>query len=98
MTGPSKTSGNANSITGAIKQNVGSLLGNERMQAEGASTRAQGNAEYKGAQAQGYTEGALDSTGGSIKKNIGAALGNESMRAGGASTEAKGDAKKSWNS
>ncbi|KAJ3037512.1 hypothetical protein HDV00_001625 [Rhizophlyctis rosea] len=98
MTGqPSKTSGNTDSMLGAIKQNIGSALGNHSMQAEGAAKRAHGDAEVKAAKNQQYTEGAVDSMGGSIKKNIGSALGDESMRASGATTQAKGDAKKAAN-
>ncbi|KAJ3032762.1 hypothetical protein HDV00_007170 [Rhizophlyctis rosea] len=94
---PTKSSGYTSQAIGAVKQNVGSLLGNHSMQAEGASQRAQGNAEVQAAKAQQFTEGAIDSVGGSIKKNIGAALGDESMRASGASTEAKGEAQKAAN-
>src|SRR5690349_14111844 len=42
---PSKISGNINAATGAIKQNIGAAIGNERMQVEGATTRAKGNTE-----------------------------------------------------
>ncbi|KAJ3033536.1 hypothetical protein HK097_004811 [Rhizophlyctis rosea] len=94
---PSKASGQSDSVLGTIKQNVGSLLGNRSMQAEGAATRAQGDAEVKAAKSQQYTEGQVDSIGGAIKKNVGAALGDEPMRARGAETQTKGDLKKAAN-
>ncbi|KAJ3054914.1 hypothetical protein HK097_000380 [Rhizophlyctis rosea] len=94
---PTKTSGHASQIGGAVKQNIGSLLGDRSMQAEGASQRAQGDAEVQAAKAQQFTEGAVDAAGGNIKKHIGAMLGDESMRASGASTQAKGEAQKAAN-
>ncbi|KAK9830218.1 hypothetical protein WJX72_010411 [[Myrmecia] bisecta] len=100
MTGsePSKTSGNIKAATGAVKQNVGSALGNEQMQAEGAGKRAEGNTEHKTAEAKGYAEGAGDSLLGGIKNTAGKIFGNEQMQAEGKGREMKGDAKKAVNS
>ncbi|KAJ3052399.1 hypothetical protein HK097_006324 [Rhizophlyctis rosea] len=97
MTGPSKTSGQSDSLMGSIKQNVGSLLGNKSQQSEGAAQRAHGDAETSAAKTQGYAQGSADSITGSIKKNVGSALGDEPMRARGAATESKGDVKKAVN-
>ncbi|KAK9814548.1 hypothetical protein WJX72_007726 [[Myrmecia] bisecta] len=99
MTGsePSKTSGNIKAAVGAVKENVGSAIGNEQMQAEGAAKRAEGNTEYKTAQAKGYAEGAADSLVGGLKNTAGKVLGNEQMQAEGKGRELKGDAKKAAN-
>lgn len=37
------TQGTVDSTTGAIKKNVGQVIGNERMQGEGAATEAKGD-------------------------------------------------------
>ncbi|KAK9814105.1 hypothetical protein WJX72_000742 [[Myrmecia] bisecta] len=98
MTGePSKTSGNIKKATGAVKENVGSAIGNEQMQAEGGAKRAEGHGEVKTAQAKGYAEGAGDSLLGGLKNTAGKVLGNDQMRAEGKGRELKGDAKKAAN-
>ncbi|ORY01617.1 putative cruciform DNA binding protein [Basidiobolus meristosporus CBS 931.73] len=87
-----KLNANVKSASGAIKENVGSAFGNEQMQAEGKATRAEGNAEYKKAQAEGYAQGAA------CKDTVGSAVGNEQMEAEGKAGRAKGDARMSANS
>ncbi|KND02070.1 DNA binding protein [Spizellomyces punctatus DAOM BR117] len=94
---PSRTHGNMESAKGAVKENVGKVLGNQSMRVEGASQRAAGNAEVEAVKTANYADGQMDSMGGSIKKNVGSAIGNERMQASGAQTEAAGEMKKAAN-
>ncbi|ORX92505.1 DNA binding protein [Basidiobolus meristosporus CBS 931.73] len=89
---------NLKSAGGAIKENLGNMMGNEQMQAEGKADRASADAEYKGAQAQGYAQGAGEKIKGNIKDTVGGALGNEQMQAEGKAGATKGDARMNWNS
>ncbi|KAI9296855.1 DNA binding protein, partial [Neoconidiobolus thromboides FSU 785] len=83
---------------GSIKENVGSALGNHSLESKGAAQRAEGDAEYKAAQAKGYAEGSKDSVKGSVKDTVGSAIGNEQMQAEGKASKLQGDAKKEMNS
>ncbi|KAI9293645.1 DNA binding protein [Neoconidiobolus thromboides FSU 785] len=96
--GPSKINANVNYTIGAIKENVGSVLGNHSLEAKGAAQRTEGDAEYKAAQAKGYAEGAKDSFKGNIKDTVGSAIGNEQMQVEGKASKLRGDAKKEINS
>jgi uncharacterized protein YjbJ (UPF0337 family) len=94
MSEPSKISGNVKQTTGAVKENLGKVIGSDRMQAEGAAKRAEGKTEHEAAAAKQYGEGAADSMMGGLKHGVGKVLGNEQMQAEGKAREAKGDVKK----
>jgi uncharacterized protein YjbJ (UPF0337 family) len=95
---PSKTEGNIKATEGAIRENLGSFLGNNDQQAKGAAKRAEGNAEHDTAQAKGWLEGVKDSTMGQVKDTIGSLTGNNQQQAEGKAQQTKGDAKKAANS
>ncbi|OZJ02192.1 hypothetical protein BZG36_04758 [Bifiguratus adelaidae] len=94
MSEPTRTSGQTDSTFGNVKQNVGSALGNESMQAKGAAQQTHGDAEYKGAQNKQYGEGFVDKVTGGIKDAVGSLTGNHSMQAEGKGDKAQGDTKK----
>eukprot|EP00891_Asterochloris_glomerata_P002230 jgi/Astpho2/2230/Aster-03212 len=79
--GPSKISGDAKWATGVVKENVGHVLGNEQMKADGTKQKTEGDAEYKAAQAKGYAEGAKDDLVGGVKKNVAKVTGNDESEA-----------------
>ncbi|KAI8820384.1 putative cruciform DNA binding protein [Fimicolochytrium jonesii] len=97
MSAPSKTHGNIQAATGAVKETIGATVGNQSLRAEGAAQRASGNAEVEGVKAKNYASGAVDGAVGNIKKNVGDAVGNQSLHARGAGQEAHGDAQKALN-
>ncbi|ORX78768.1 putative cruciform DNA binding protein [Basidiobolus meristosporus CBS 931.73] len=93
-----KFNANVKAASGAVKENVGSAIGNEQMQAEGKARRAEGNAEYKKAQAEGYAQGASEKLKGNVKNTVGCAIGNEQMEAEGKAGRVKGEARMEANS
>ncbi|ORX95518.1 putative cruciform DNA binding protein [Basidiobolus meristosporus CBS 931.73] len=93
-----KITANMKSAAGAVQENVGSAIGNQKIQAEGAATRAEGNAEYLRAQAQGYAQGAGEKLEGHFQENVGSALGNLQTEVEGAANKAKGEARMQANS
>ncbi|KAK9760363.1 hypothetical protein K7432_015689 [Basidiobolus ranarum] len=67
-------------------------------QTEGKTRRAEGNTEYKKAQAEGYAQGAGEKLKGNVKNTVGSAVGNEQMEAEGKAGCVKGDAHMEANS
>ncbi|ORY01609.1 hypothetical protein K493DRAFT_209433 [Basidiobolus meristosporus CBS 931.73] len=92
-----KASANLKAATGAVKENVGEMMGSERMAAEGKETRAQANIEHERAQAEGYTQGAGEKFKGEMKDTAGGAMGNRQMETEGKADHIKGDARMSAN-
>ncbi|ORX91919.1 DNA binding protein [Basidiobolus meristosporus CBS 931.73] len=83
---------------GYVQETVGSVLGNEQMQAEGATKQPQADAEYEAAQAQGYAQGAGEKLKGNVKDTVGSAIGNEHMQAEGKASATRGEARLNFNS
>ncbi len=98
MSNASKRSeGAAEKLGGKIKGGIGRLVGNERMQAEGAVTEAKGRAKQESAKAVERGKGKLEEVTGAVKNRVGAALGNGKMQATGKLRELKGQARQSAN-
>jgi len=98
MSNASKRSeGAAEKLGGKIKGGIGKLVGNERMQAEGAVSEAKGRAKEQAAKAAGRVQGTVEEATGALKNRVGAALGNTKMRAAGKLRELKGQARQRAN-
>jgi|SRR6185312_6985225 len=54
---PSKVTGNKEYYTGAAKEKIGQVLGNEKLQAEGTYAKNKGMAEVEAAKTKGQAEG-----------------------------------------
>ncbi|KAK9767820.1 glutamate decarboxylase gad1 [Basidiobolus ranarum] len=93
-----KVNANLKWANGVVKENVGYAVGSEQMEAEGAARRAEANAEYKKAQAEGYAQGAGEKLKGNIKNTVGAAVGNQQMEAEGKASRVEGEARMKANS
>ena len=76
----SKTTGQYHSTKGNIVEAIGNLTGLESWQTSGREEHAQGEAEYKAAQAKGYAEGAKDQLEGYAKNIAGAVTGDKSQQ------------------
>jgi uncharacterized protein YjbJ (UPF0337 family) len=89
--------GAAEELGGAIKKNVGKVIGNEQMEAEGKAKELKGQARQEAAKATERTTGKVEEVTGAIKNRVGAAIGNEQMQAEGKARELKGEARQKAN-
>src|SRR4051794_40934010 len=98
MSNASKRSeGTAEEIGGKIKKGVGTLIGNEQMEAEGEAKALKGEAKQEAAKASERTKGTVEKVTGAVKNRIGAVIDNEQMQAEGRARELKGEARKAAN-
>jgi len=90
--------GAAEELGGSIKKNVGKLIDNEQMEAEGRATELKGEAKQEAAKAGERVKGAAEEVGGSIKKGVGKLIDNEQMEVEGRAKELQGEARQKANS
>ena len=89
--------GAAEEFGGKLKKNIGKLIGNEQMEAEGKAKELKGQAEQETAKAAERTKGAVEEVAGAVKNRIGKVLDNEQMAAEGKAKELKGEARQAAN-
>ncbi|TEB34286.1 hypothetical protein FA13DRAFT_1661193 [Coprinellus micaceus] len=94
---PSKTSGQFHSAKGNVVEAVGNVTGASSWTQSGKEEHAQGEAEYKAAQAKGYVEGTADRLGGKKDTIVGAVTGDKSQETAGNVRRDKGEAKQELN-
>ncbi len=89
--------GAAEELGGKIKKTVGSVIGNEQMEAEGKAKELQGQAKQEAAKAGERTKGAVEEVVGTVKNRVGAVIDNEQMQAEGKAKELTGEARQKAN-
>ncbi|KAK7472071.1 hypothetical protein VKT23_000185 [Stygiomarasmius scandens] len=94
---PSKTTGQYHSTKGTVVETIGNLTGAESWTQSGKEEHAQGEAEYKAAQAKGYVEGTGDVISGYKDSVVGAVTGDKSKQAAGNIQKESGKAQQEAN-
>ncbi|KAF9912067.1 hypothetical protein EC991_001013 [Linnemannia zychae] len=90
----SRIANTVKSALGATKKTVGSVLGNETMQASGKIQQAEAQAANLAARASQQAKGVAHNVKGATQKTVGEVTGNKSMQAEGHVNSAKGDAER----
>lgn len=95
---PSKTDAKKDQFAGSVRENVGSALGNESMEARGKGQNASGNVQETLATAQNYVQGTVNQVTGAAKGAYNALIGDTSGEASAKVQNKKGEAQKEYNS
>lgn len=89
--------GVADKVVGGVKKNVGKLIDNEQMQAEGAARQMAGQAQIEAVKGSERVQGKVEEVTGAIKRKAGELIDNEQMQIEGAARQAKGNARQALN-
>lgn len=92
-----RAEGKAEEIGGIIKKNIGKLIGNDQMEAEGVVKEEKGEAKQEAAKAAERTKGKVEEIVGAVKNRVGAVIDNEEMQVEGRAKELKGEARQKAN-
>ncbi len=92
-----RAGGMADQFAGKVKQGVGSLTGNEQVEAEGRAQELRGESRQETAETVGTARGMGEEAKGNIKQGAGNLLDNEQMQAEGQVEELKGKARQTFN-
>jgi uncharacterized protein YjbJ (UPF0337 family) len=92
-----RAEGAAEELGGKIKKNIGKVIGNERMEAEGIVKEQKGEAQQEAAKASERTKGKVEEIVGAVKNRVGAVIDDDEMQAEGKAKELKGEARQKAN-
>ena len=76
-------SGNVKNAVGKMEETIGNVTGLESFQTSGKKRQAEGDVEFKQAQAQGYVEGTKDRVVGTVQNMTGSLTGDTSQEISG---------------
>ncbi|KAI8362779.1 hypothetical protein BD560DRAFT_404074 [Blakeslea trispora] len=94
MDSPSRTEAKKDQFVGGAKENIGSALGNESMQAKGQTQNAAGHGQETAATVTDYVKGTMDQVTGAVKGAVNSLTGNTGDEAANKMQEKKGEAQK----
>ncbi|CAG8653007.1 4212_t:CDS:2 [Ambispora leptoticha] len=86
--------GNAEYVAGATKETLGSMVGSERMKAEGAAAKTEGASRVDAAKTGKRTEGKAEELKGNVKETTGNLTGSNQMQAEGQTDQSTGQGNK----
>lgn len=92
-----RTKGKGEELTGKVKQGVGKLIGDEKMEAEGVVEKRKGQTRQESAKAAERGKGAGEEVTGKIKGAAGNVLDDKELQAEGKADELKGKARRKAN-
>jgi uncharacterized protein YjbJ (UPF0337 family) len=92
-----RIAGAAEELGGKVKGGVGSVIGNQQMEAEGKLKELQGAAKQQTAKAAERAKGAAQQAGGAIKKGVGKLVDDDKMQAEGKAKELEGQVRQKLN-
>ncbi|KAG5653165.1 hypothetical protein H0H81_002007 [Sphagnurus paluster] len=84
-------------LTDHRRAQIGNLTGSESWRASGKKEHAEGEAEYKAAQAKGYAEGTAERIGGIKDSVVGKVTGDKAQEVSGDAQNEKGKAQQELN-
>jgi uncharacterized protein YjbJ (UPF0337 family) len=90
--------GKLDEVVGNVKQGLGNLTGNERLEAEGHAQELSGEGRQEFAKGVGTAKGAMQDMGGNIKEGLGNLVGNDRLAAEGEADQMMGEGRKRLNS
>ncbi|KAG2198920.1 hypothetical protein INT46_008252 [Mucor plumbeus] len=97
MSSPSKTEAKKDQFVGNVKENVGSAVGNESLEAKGTAQKSDGNVQEIAANVQHFVQGAYDQAAGAVQGVVDSITGNNSGEAEAKVQEKKGEAERKIN-
>ena len=92
-----RAKGNLDEVVGNVKQGLGNLTGNERLEAEGRAQELGGESRQDAAKTVGTVKGMAEEAKGNLKQGLGDLLDNEQMQAEGKADELKGEGRQRFN-
>ena len=92
-----RAKGKLDEIAGNIKQGVGNLTGNERLEAEGHAQELGGESRQEAAKTVGTAKGMMQETTGNLKQGLGNLAGNDRLEAEGKADELSGESRQRFN-
>lgn len=92
-----RAKGKLDEVTGNIKQGIGNLTGNERMEAEGRAQELGGESRQDFAKGVGTAKGMAQEAMGNLKQGLGNLTDDERLQAEGRADELGGESKQRFN-
>lgn len=92
-----RAKGKLDEVVGNVKQGLGNLTGNERMEAEGRAQELGGESRQDAAKTVGTAKGMAEEAKGNLKQGVGNLFDNEQLQAEGKADELKGEGRQRFN-
>lgn len=89
--------GAARETGGAIRRFFGRILGNRRLEAEGATREVSGRSQKEAAKTEGRATGKIEEVAGAVQNRVGELTGNDRWAAEGRSRELTGEKRQDAN-
>jgi uncharacterized protein YjbJ (UPF0337 family) len=92
-----RAKGKLDEVVGNVKQGLGNMTGNERLEAEGRAQELGGESRQDAAKTVGAVKGMAEELKGNVKQGLGNMTDDERLQAEGRADELGGEAKQRFN-